>query len=102
MMYMLSFSVRSEDPKAKENLENALKKLGNWSHRIPGVWLLESKSSAPQIRDYLKGHLGPSDALFVARITRNWAGRNMGDGFPEWMKRRDFGDGSDSGTPEQG
>lgn len=91
MMYMLTYQLRSTDPAAQTNLDNAIKKLGNWSHRMPGVWLVESKASAPQIRDFLKQHLGPADAFFIARITKNWAGRNMGDGFPEWMGRRDFG-----------
>lgn len=91
MMYMLTYQLRSTDPAAREKLEGAIKKLGNWSHRMPGVFLVESKANAPQIRDFLKQHLGPSDALFVARITKNWAGRNMGEGFPEWMGRRDFG-----------
>lgn len=92
MMFMVSYQLRSTDPAAREAVEAAVKRLGNWSHRIPGVWLVESKSNAPQIRDYLKQHLGAQDSLFVARVTRNWAGRNMGDGFPDWMKRRDFGE----------
>lgn len=91
MMFMLSYQLRTEDPAAKDKLENAIKKLGNWSHRVPGMWLVESKANAPQIRDYLKGFLGASDALFVARVSKNWAGRNMGEGFPEWIQRRDFG-----------
>lgn len=91
MMYMLTFQLRAGDTAARESLENAIKKLGNWSNRMPGVWLVESKAAAPQIRDFLKQHLGPSDALFVARISKNWAGRNLGEGFPEWMNRRDFG-----------
>lgn len=91
MMYMISYHLRAEDAAARENLENAVKRLGNWSRRMPTVWLVESKANAPQIRDFLKQHLGPQDALFIARISKNWAGRNLGDGFAEWMKRRDFG-----------
>lgn len=91
MMYMISYHLRSDDAVSRENLENAVKKLGNWSRRMPTVWLVESRAAAPQIRDFLKQHLGPQDALFVARISKNWAGRNLGDGFAEWMKRRDFG-----------
>ena len=26
-----------------------------------------------------------------ARISKHWAGRGMGSGFPEWMERREFG-----------
>ena len=91
MMYMLSFQLRTDDPAAREKVETAIKRLGNWSRRLPDLWLVESRSSAPQIRDFLKQQMGAQDALFVARISKNWAGRNMGAGFPEWMKRRDFG-----------
>ncbi|NOY25793.1 MAG: hypothetical protein GXP62_07950, partial [Oligoflexia bacterium] len=55
-------------------------------------WMVETNTSARRIRDHLKQSLGDRDRLFVARISRNWAGRNMGEGFPEWMSRRDFGD----------
>lgn len=92
MMYMISFHTTSSDPARREAFEAAVKGLGNWSNRMPGVWMLESKSSARMIRDFLAQKVGAQDRLFVARITRNWAGRNMGDGFPDWMKRRDFGD----------
>lgn len=101
MMFMISTQLRSSDPTAQANLEAAIKRLGNWSHRLPGVWLVESKANAPAIRDYVKQHVGSTDAVFVARISRNWAGRNMGEGFPDWMKRRDFGAFSnESGSSE--
>ena len=91
MMYMITFHTTSSDPARREAFEAAVKGLGNWSNRMPGVWLVESKASAPQIRDFLKQHLGPADAFFIARITKNWAGRNLGENFPGWMGRRDFG-----------
>lgn len=91
MMFMITFHLRSQDPQDRTRFEAAVKKLGNWSNRVPGVFLVESKSSASQIRDFLKQHMGQQDTLFVARISTHWAGRNMGDGFPDWMKRRDFG-----------
>jgi hypothetical protein len=31
------------------------------------------------------------DKLFVGRVSRNWAGRGLGNGFPEWLNRREFG-----------
>lgn len=98
MMFMISYHLRADDPTSRENLETAVKKLGNWSRRMPTLWLVESRANAPQIRDFLKQHLGPQDALFVARISKNWAGRNLGDGFAEWMQRRDFG--TFTATPE--
>ena len=48
---------------------------------------------ARRIRDTLKPSLNleGGDRLLVARISRNWAGTNMGQGFPDWMQRREFG-----------
>lgn len=93
MMFLVVLDVRSKDVLVKERVDTAVRTLGNWSNRLEGAWLLESQSlGAGAIRDQLKPHLNDSDRLFVARISRNWAGRNMGSGFPQWMKRRDFGD----------
>lgn len=92
MMYMIATDVRSGDALVKERLAAAIKTMGNWSNRLDNCWLLETNTSARRIRDHLKQFLGERDRLFVARISRNWAGRNMGQGFPEWMQRREFGD----------
>jgi hypothetical protein len=94
MMFMIAIEFRSDDIIVKERTDAALKSLGNWSNRIPGVYLLETnRMGARGIRDHLKQFLAADkgDQVFVARISRNWAGTNMGEGFPDWMKRRDFG-----------
>lgn len=99
MVYMIVFELRSPDQDVvSERLGAALKSLGHWSTRMPGMWLLQPhrRMSAGQIRDHLKQFMGEQDTVFVARISRNWAGRNMGQGFPEWMSRRDFGTFSDA------
>lgn len=78
-------------PELYSNLERAIKALGNWSNRLRGAWLVESRFSASQIRDLLKPHLfAGSDRLFVVRMSKNWAGTGMGEGFQEWMTRRNF------------
>jgi len=92
MMYMIVLDNRSNDVLVKERVEAAIKTMGNWSNRMSDVWLLETNTrGARAIRDTLRQFVTDKDRLFVARITRNWAGRNMGEGFPEWMQRRDFG-----------
>jgi hypothetical protein len=62
------------------DLERAIKALGNWSNRMRGMWMVETRFTAAQVRDL----------LFVQRMTTNWAGTNMGDGFSDWMARRKF------------
>lgn len=95
MVYMITYG--SGDPNDKESLtrlDAGIKTLGNWSARIPNCWILEVRDmNAGNIRDRLRQFINDErgDRIFVARISRNWAGRNMGAGFPDWLKGRDFG-----------
>ena len=94
MMFMITVDVRSGDVVVKERVDASIKSLGNWSNRMPGVYLLETdRMGARGLRDQLKQFIEveKGDRVFVARISRNWAGTNMGQGFPDWMKRREFG-----------
>ena len=86
MVMLVSFHLSEEN----ENFTEALKALGNWSNRVPSAWVLETGLSPRQVRDLLGGHMKPGDRIFVAEIEKNWAGRGMGEGFPEWMQRRRF------------
>ena len=95
MMYLMTLNVQpgNEAEIVRERLAAAIKSMGSWSNRMPDMWLLEPSRplNASQIRDHLKQFMGERDGIFVARISRNWSGRNMGPGFPDWMSRRDFG-----------
>jgi hypothetical protein len=71
-------------------LSEAIKALGDWSARVPTLWLVQTPRSARQIRDTLKPHLLAADRAFVAHFDRNWSAFNMGEGFGEWMARRSF------------
>lgn len=86
MMMLVCFKLNDENP----DFINELKSLGNWSNRIDGAWLVETTISPRQARDLLGAKMKDGERLFVARITENWAGRNMGAGFPEWIQRRSF------------
>ena len=90
MMMLVTFQLADDNPGFVEGL----KALGNWSNRIDGAWVLESSLTPRQVRDNLASHMKPEDRLFVARLSGTWSGRGMGNGFPEWMERRDFGTGS--------
>lgn len=84
MVMLVCFHLSEENPGFTE----ALKSLGNWSNRIPSAWILESNLGPRQVRDVLGSHMKAGDRLFVAEVGRNWSGRGMGQGFPEWMGRR--------------
>lgn len=91
MMFLILLELNGRPADEYPDLERAIKALGNWSNRLKGQWIVESRFNAAQIRDLVKPHLvAGQDRVFVARITRNWAGTNMGDGFAEWMGRRNF------------
>ena len=85
---MLELNTRKEDQ--YPDLERAIKALGDWSNRVKGQWLVQSRFPASQIRDLLKPHIDAGDRLFVARLTGSWSATNMGPGFQEWMNRRNY------------
>ncbi len=90
-MYLIAIELTARPADQYPDLEKAIKALGNWSSRMKGVWLVESRFNAAQIRDLLKPTLvAGRDKLFIARMTTNWAGTGMGDGFQDWMNRRKF------------
>ena len=94
-MFLINYGPgKNADKDSYNRLDAGVKALGNCSSRIPTTSLLEApRLNATNIRDRLKQFLDDEngDQLFVARISKNWAGRNMGNGFPEWLKRREFG-----------
>jgi len=91
MMYFVALKLtKPADATEYEALKLAIKALGPWSDRLGDTWLVETRLGAGQIRTLLKAHLQAGDRLFVGQFNQNWAGFNMGKGFPEWTKRRNF------------
>ncbi len=91
MMYFIATKLtKPADDPAYEGLVLAIKALGPWSDRLDHTWLVQSPLHAGQIRTLIKAHLLEGDRVFVGQFTGNWAGFNMGKGFPDWIKRRDF------------
>ena len=88
MMYLINLTLTAQDADAYTPLIDGIKALGSWSNRLQNTFLLECPLNSVQIRDILKPHLKAGDRLFVAEIGRNWAGTGMGEGFKEWMDRR--------------
>lgn len=91
MMFILLLELNGRPADQYADLERAIKALGNWSNRLRGTWIVESRFTAAQIRDLLKPHLvAGQDRLFVSRMTKSWSASNMGPNFQEWMNRRNF------------
>ncbi len=88
-MYFISFRLQAPWEEY-EDLDRAVKAIGPWSNRMEPTWLVESRLGSVTIRDLLKPHVRPGDRVFVGQFSQNWAGSNMGEGFPDWLKRRHF------------
>jgi hypothetical protein len=100
-MYMISLVIQGQLVEY-DALTKAMKGLGAWSNRMGNTWIVHSTLRATEIRDRLKPYIKPTDRLFVAQISRNWAATGMGPGFPEWMQRRAFDTSTPDGTPQGG
>ena len=93
MMFMISYINMQDDPAAQTRFDTAIQMIRPWANALAknGVWIVKSPQSASQLRDQLKAFINPGDRLFVARISRHWAGTGMNASFPEWMMGQDFG-----------
>jgi hypothetical protein len=94
MMFMISYINMQDDPQAQARFDAAVQIMRPWANALSknGVWIVQNpRQNAAQIRDTLKTMINPGDRLFVARISRNWAGTGMNASFPEWMMSQDFG-----------
>lgn len=93
MMFMISYINMQDDPAVQARFDAAVQMIRPWANALAknGVWIVRSNQSASQLRDQLKAFINPGDRLFVARISRHWAGVGMNQSFPEWMMSQDFG-----------
>ena len=95
MMYMITFRARNPEsgPEVVEKIDRSIKALGPKSAGFfENVWMVETNLHSSNIRDLLREHINPGDRLFVSQLAavQNWAGINMGDQFPDWLKDRNF------------
>jgi hypothetical protein len=90
MMYFVGLQLTGAEAEY-EALYATLRSLGPWSNRLNATWIVESTLTARRIRDLVKPSLKPADRLLIGRFDKSWSATNMGEGFAEWMERRDFG-----------
>lgn len=100
MMFMISYVPGTKSDSSMEQfnttVSTTLRNIGTidvWANQMSqnGVWIVSSRLNASQIRDAIKPYVAQNDRVFVARISRNWAGMNMGQAFAEWMPKQEFG-----------
>lgn len=91
MTYLIVLELNARAAGEYPDLERAIKALGDWSNRVKGTWIVESRFTASQIRDLLKPHIvAGQDRLFVARLNGTWSATGLPEPFQEWMRRRNF------------
>ncbi|MFC7240534.1 hypothetical protein ACFQS4_20430 [Saliphagus sp. GCM10025317] len=71
-----------------DELYEAIKDLGAWWHCLESVWLVDTSSSATDIRDELKQYLDSNDEILVIRLSGSWASRGLSDECSDWLYDR--------------
>ena len=68
-----------------EDMHEAIKEFGAWWHHLESTWLVDTSSSASEIRDKLKQHIDSNDELLVTRLSGSWASWGIDDSGNEWL-----------------
>ena len=68
-------------------LTEAVAALGEFWPCTPSLWIITSELKAADIRDQLKGHLGPNDDLLVAELSGRAAWRGADVHFSEGLQK---------------
>jgi hypothetical protein len=93
LLHIVTYDLKSpnDKPEDYQRVIGALKlAYSTWCHMEKSVWLVSSEQSASEVRDTLKEVLRPTDTLFVARLSGNWATFNVGEKRGAWLKKRSF------------
>jgi hypothetical protein len=81
LVHIITYDLKSPNDTA-EDYERVIEGLKlaypTWCHVEKSVWLVATEQDPSEIRDSIKTLLRPSDILFVARLSRNWALWEMG------------------------
>lgn len=67
------------------DLHEAIKDYGTWWHHLESTWIVNTSSSASDIRDDLKGHIDSNDELLVTRLSGGWASTGIDDDGADWL-----------------
>jgi CRISPR/Cas system-associated endoribonuclease Cas2 len=71
-------------------LHHAIKELGEWTHPLESLWLVDTQQTPADIYKKLQRRVDGNDDLFVVELQGNWRGqfdaRSM-----KWLEGRTFG-----------
>ncbi len=69
MVYSITYDLKKPG-KNYDDLYDAIKKLGSWSHYLDSTWLVSTHHSATEINDKLKTIIDKNDSLFISEVTK--------------------------------
>ena len=93
MVFLIAYDLKSPNDTSLDyqRIIGAIKSIyGVWCHLEESVFLVETISSSPDIRDALKPYLHSGDSLFVSRLEGGWASYSLGEERNNWLKGRTF------------
>ena len=82
--YLVSYDLRKPG-RDYEELYKYLKGMPYWGHPLESVWIVESSSSAKEIRDELRARVDDGDGVLVVQSARIAAWRNVNCS-DQWLK----------------
>jgi hypothetical protein len=71
-----------------ESLFEAIKSFHDNVHVLESSWIVESSSTAAEVRDVLVRHIDANDKLIVKKLTGDMAWCRLPAGVAEWLLRK--------------
>lgn len=69
-----------------DSLYNQIKSYKSWCHPMESTWFIVSDKSATKIRSEIRAEMDSNDKLFVGKVTREAAWRNLSEKASNWLK----------------
>ena len=87
MVFIVSYDLQMPGQKYEELIE-LIKKEGSWARLGGSAYLIESNSSATELRDRYKTVLDGNDKLYVGQVKTPAAWTGMTEGVSKWIKKK--------------
>lgn len=83
-IYQISYDLRKQ--RDYEVLFERIKASGSWCHALESCWLVATRQTAAQLRDYLRPALDADDGLLVIKVSSEAAWYGLSREVGEWLK----------------
>lgn len=86
--FLISYDLHNKTRAVYDNLETAIRGLGDWCKPLDTVYVVNTAYSAGQVRDFLNGKIASDDRLLVITVKRDAAWSGISDGCANWMVQK--------------